>query len=139
EARIEAPLFFDAGHRETAIVVRRIEQAPGRQTQDLAPHRAVHGPGVALLEIGASAAADQQAVAGERHALVVEHIRDATLRVSRRGAHLEIALAELHAIAVSQIAVGPGRAAGCGDADLAAATFPEEPRAGDVVSVHMRV
>ena len=89
EARIEAALLGDARHREAAVVVRGIEQARRRQRQDLALHRAVHRARVALLEVGAAAAADQQAVAGERHALVVEHVGDAAVRVPGRRAHLE--------------------------------------------------
>ena len=60
QARIELPLLGDAGDGEAAVVVRRIEQAGLRQREDLAVHRAVQRVRVALLEVGAAAAADQQ-------------------------------------------------------------------------------
>ena len=139
QPRIEAPLFGDAGHREAAVIVRRIEQAGRRQRQDLAAHRAVHCARVALLEIGAAAAPDQQAIAGERHALVVEDIRHTTQGMTGRRADLEIAGAELHAIAVREIAVAAFGSAGGGERDRAPQLPLQQPRAGHVIGVHVRL
>ena len=69
--------------------MRRIEQAGLGQREDARAHRAVERARIALLEVGAAAAADQQAVAGEGHALVVEHVGQAAVGVAGRGAHLE--------------------------------------------------
>jgi len=88
-----------------------------------------------LLEVGAARAADQHAVAGEGHALVVEHIGDAAARVPRRRAHLERALAEGHPLAVLQQPVGARRAARLGKRDAAAEPALEQPRARDVIGV----
>src|SRR5262249_31074640 len=105
---------------ETAVVVRGVEQARGRQGENLAAHRAVHLSRVALLKIGAAAAPDQQAIAGERHALVVENVGYASAGVSGRRANLDIALAELDSVAVGKIAVGALGAARSGERDGAA-------------------
>lgn len=43
--------------------------------------------GWTLLEVGASAAADQQSVSGEGHALVFSDVRHASVCVSRRLSH----------------------------------------------------
>ena len=110
KAWIEASLFGHARHGKPAVVVCRIQQTSGRQRQDLASHRPVHRTRIALLEVGSSAAADQQAIAGKRRAFVVENKRHATLRMTRRCANLEIAVAELDAIAVLEIAVRAFRA-----------------------------
>ncbi len=46
--------------------------------------------GWTLLEVGASAAADEQSVSGEGHALVFSDVRQASVRVSRRLSHRHI-------------------------------------------------
>ena len=92
-----------------------------------------------MLEVGAPAAANQQAVAGEGHAFIVHHVGDASLGVTRRGANLQVAAAELDAVAVREIAVGSGSAARRTEGDRAAAALLEKPRPGDVIGVHVRV
>ena len=109
QARIELLLLGDAGRGEPAIVVRRIEQAGLGQREDARAHRAIERARVALLEVGAARAADQDAVAGEGHALVVEHVGDAAVGVAGRRAHFERAPAERDAVAVGQQPVGARR------------------------------
>ena len=91
---------------EAAIVVRGIEQAGVGQREELQMDGAVHVARRALLEIGAPAAADQERVAGEGHALVVEHVAQAAMRVAGRGAHFEMPRAERHLVAVLEVEVG---------------------------------
>jgi hypothetical protein len=50
EAQVEAPLLADARHRQSAVVVRRIQQARGRQREQPAVHRAIQRTRVALLK-----------------------------------------------------------------------------------------
>ena len=68
--RIETLFLADARHRQAAIIVRGIKQTALRQREQRAVDGAIHGARIALLEIGAAAAADEQAIAGERHAFV---------------------------------------------------------------------
>ncbi len=137
QSRIEFLLLADAGDGEAAIVVRRIEQAGLGQREDAAAHRAVERAGVALLEIGAARATDHYTVAGEGHALVVEHVGHAAAGMARRRPDLERALAEGHAIAVLQHEVGTRRTAGVGQRDPAAQPILHQPRAGDMIGVDM--
>ena len=95
-------------------------EAGGGQREDLASHRPVHRARVALLEIGAAAAADQQAIAGEGHAAVVEHIGETAVGMAWGGAHQEPPAAEPDDIVLPQIAVGPLGAARRRQHDLAA-------------------
>ena len=60
EPRVVELLLADAGGGEAAVVVAGIEQALVRQREDLSAHRAEQRARVALLEVGAAAAADQQ-------------------------------------------------------------------------------
>ena len=113
--------------------MRGIEQARRREAQDLAADRAIHGARVALLEIGAAAAADQQAVARECQALVVEDVSDAPLRMAGGRAHFEVAVAEAHAVAVLEVAVGALRAARFRESDAAADALAQEPCARHMV------
>jgi len=106
EARIETPFLADAGHRQAAVIMRRIEQAIVRQGEDLLLHRAVHRLRVALLEIGPPAAPDQEAIAGERHAAIVEHIGQAAIGMAGRPAHLQVPPAKGDHVVRHQIAVG---------------------------------
>jgi hypothetical protein len=92
-----------------------------------------------LLEVGAAAAAYQQAVAGEGHAEVVQHIGQATVGVAGRGAHGQVAAAEIDAVAVLQRAVDAVGAGCCGQCDVAAAALAQAPGAGDVVGVDVGV
>src|SRR4029453_1629587 len=79
QAGIEAALFRDARHREPAIIVRRIEQACRRQRENLTSHRSIEHSWIAVLEVRSSASANQQAIAGECRAFVVENEREAAL------------------------------------------------------------
>ena len=119
--------------------MRRVYEAGLGQREHLLAHRAVERARVALLEIGAPAAADEQRVAGERHRAVVEHVRHAAVGVPRGRARLERAAAERDAIAVREQpvrALGAGRR---GERDAAAQPLLVQPRAGDVVRVHVRL
>ena len=139
QPRIELLLLGDAGGGEPAIVVRRIEQAGLGQREDARPHRAVERARVALLEVGAARAADHDAVAGEGHALVVEHVGDAAVGVAGRGAHFQRAAAELDAVAVAELAVD-ARGAGRGrEGDAAAELLLQQPGAGHVVGMDVGV
>ena len=61
EPRIEALLLGDAGHRQAAIIMGGIQQTGVGQREELQMHRAIQRTRIALLEIRAPAAADQQA------------------------------------------------------------------------------
>jgi hypothetical protein len=63
--RVEGALFADGAHRVALIVVRRIDQCLVRQLQQAPEQRLVLRARVAVLEIGAAGAADQQRIAGE--------------------------------------------------------------------------
>ena len=95
--------------------------------------------GIALLEIAAAAAPHQQGVAGEGQAPVVEHEREAAIGVPRGGAHLQMAAAEAHPLAVGQ---GQGHVPGAGrggQADGAAGGLVHPPAAGHVVGMGVGV
>src|SRR5437762_1519350 len=137
--RIVLLLLGDAGRGEAAIVVRRIEQAGLGQAEDAAAHRTVERARIALLEIGAARAADHDAVAGEGHALVVEHVGDAAVGVTGRRPHLERAAAERDPVAILQRAIGTGRAARLREGDLAFLALLQQPGAGHMVGMDMRL
>ncbi len=65
QARIVALLLADGGHGVAFVVVRREHQGLVGQPQQLAEQRFILRARVAVLEIGAAGAADQQRVAGE--------------------------------------------------------------------------
>ena len=65
EPRIEALLLADGGHRVALVVVRGIDQRLVGQLQQPVENRIVLRARIAVLEIGAAGAADQQRVAGE--------------------------------------------------------------------------
>ena len=94
ETRVEAALLADAGDRQPAIVVGGIEQARIGQAEDLLAHRVEHGARITLLKVGPPAAPDHQAIAGEGHAAIVEHIGQATAGVAGCCPDLQVALAE---------------------------------------------
>ena len=119
--------------------MRGIQEAIVGKGKDLRAHRAEDRPRIAFLEIGAAAAADEQAIARERHALVVEHVGDAAVRVARRLAHLQVVAAEADHVGVREIAVSALGAAFRADRDAASDAVLQQPRAGDVVRVHVRV
>jgi len=114
KARVVELLLADAGRREAAVVVCRVDQAIVRKREDLLAHRAIERTSAALLEIGAAAAADQHRVAGEGHRAVVEHVREAAVGVARRCARFQMALAEIDALTGLQVPVRALGAACCG-------------------------
>jgi len=99
------PFLADTRDHEPAIVMPRIEKACLRQGENLGVHRAIHGPWIALLEIGPPTTTDQQAIAGERHALIVQHICDAAACMPRRRSDLQVSPTEGDPLAVLEIAV----------------------------------
>ncbi len=69
-------------------------------------NRAIHGPRIALLEIRAAAAANEQTVAGEGPARIVHHEGHAAVGMPRRCAGFQIMPAERDLVAVLKIPVG---------------------------------
>ena len=136
---IEPLLLGDAADREATIIVCRIEQAVLGQREDARADRAIEGARIALLEVGAAGAADQQAIAGEGHALIVEHIGDAARGVAGRRPDLERPLAELDAVAVLQQPVGPRRARRRRQRDATTQPLVQEPGAGHMVGVDVGI
>ena len=65
ESRVARPLLADRRHAALLVVVRREDEAVVGQREELVVHAAVERHRVAVLEIGAPAAVDQQRVAGE--------------------------------------------------------------------------
>jgi hypothetical protein len=139
ETRVVAAFLGDARDGQAAIIVRRVEQAFRGEGQDLATDRPIHRTRIALLEVGAPTAADQQAIAGERDAFIVEHEGHAALRVPGRSAGFEVATTEREVIAVRKIAVRAFRAARRGNRNLTAESGLQQPRTGHVICMDMRV
>jgi len=92
---------------------------------------------VKAAPIGAAAAADQQAIAGEGHAAVIQHVGQATARMAWRRAHQEPSRAKGNHIVLHQIAVGPLGAACRRHHDLAAHPPLEQRGAGHVIGMNM--
>src|ERR1700752_3958839 len=105
EARVVELLLADAGGGEAAVVVAGKERALLRQREDLPAHRAEQLPRVALLEIGAAAAANEERVAGEGHRRVVEHVGHAAPGVARRRARFDTALAEVDPVEILDVEI----------------------------------
>src|ERR1035437_10667059 len=93
----------------------------------------------ALLEIGAPAAADQQAIAGEGRALVIQNEGQASVGMARGCTDFNITLAELDRVAVLEQPVSASGAACFGKRNATAATQPEKPGAGHMIGVHVRL
>ena len=66
DPRVVGSLLGDSGHRASAVVVCRIDFAVVGQAENLPGNRVKERRRIALLEIAAPGAADQQAVAGKR-------------------------------------------------------------------------
>jgi hypothetical protein len=139
QTRIEPALFIDARHRQTTIIVSRIQQTRCGQRKNLAVHRTIQGARTALLKIRASATADQQAVSGECHRFVIQHKSHATVGMAWRFARLEITRPEWHALAMRQRDIRARCAAECRQRDAAAQPLLEQPRARDMISMHVRL
>ena len=95
------------------------------------------GNGRAVLKVGASAALDQQGVAGKKPVSV--HECEMPGRVPRRVTGLQADTAEGKGHAIFNADVGAGQAVESGSGNLAANLFFELQRGGDVVGVNMRV
>ena len=139
ETRVVQLFFHHRGHGHAAIVVPRVEKALVRQGEYLVVHGTEKCGRAAALKIGAARTADQQAVAGERHAFIVEHKSHATGRMPGRGARLEAASAEFDALPRNQHAVGAGRATRARDANHGAGARAQCRGAGDVVRMHVGI
>jgi hypothetical protein len=100
-------------------------------------HRAIHRRRVALLEIGAAAAADQEAITGERHAAVVQHIGQAAVGMARGRANQKSPATEGNDIVLYQAAVGTRGTAPRRQHDLAAQASLEQPSTGHVIGMNM--
>ncbi len=139
EPRIEAFLFGHAGHGKAAIVVGGIEETRIGQRKYLLAHRAIERLGTPRLEVGPPGAADEEAVAGEGRAQIVEDIGKAAAGVPGRGADHQAARANVEDIVGDEIAVGALGAAGAGKRDTAAEPLLQEPGAGDMIGMDMRL
>src|SRR5215471_15224945 len=102
-------------------------------------HRAVHVVRLALLEISAAAASDENAVAGERHGFVVEHITHAAMGVPRRRADFEIARAKTDLIAMLEVEIRALRTARLPYSDAASHALLQEPCARDMIGVNVGI
>jgi hypothetical protein len=130
-------LLADCAHRVALIVVRRVDQRLVRQLQQAPEQRLVLGARVAVLEIRASRAADEQRIAGE-HAIGQE-IAVGIVGVARRIGDVEAQALDADAVAVCDADrddFGLGLLAHDGDA-LGALAERVEP--GDVVGVQVCV
>src|SRR5258705_5143067 len=92
---------------------------------------------VALLEIGAPAATDQQTVPGKCHAFIVKHVGQTPDCVTRRGADLKMAFAEFDLVALRKITVGTLGATALRQCDPAAELPLQNPCARNMVRVDM--
>jgi hypothetical protein len=117
--------------------VRREERARSGQSEDAVADRTEQGPRVALLEVCAPAAANQQRVAGEGHA--IGHERHAAARVTGGRARFEAMRADCDPIAVAEQEVGIVYAAAAAHRDPRAERLAEPPRGRHVVGVHVRL
>ena len=137
QARVAALLLADGGDGVALVVVGGEHERVLRQLQQLAEQRLVLRPRAAVLEIGASRAADQQRVAGEDAVTGEEAV--GIVGVARRVEHVErqaldgelVALAHAHGDHVDL-----GILAHHGDAMRAVAQRAEP---GDVVGMDVRV
>ena len=122
---------------QPAVIVPRIDEAAIGQREDLLAHAAIEHARIAALEVGAATAADEERIARERHRAIVDHVGDAAIRVAGGGPGLDVALSELNLFARFDIAIGADSAAGAGQDDAAAELLAQQPRAGDMIGVHV--
>ena len=69
KARVESLLFANRRHHVSLIVMRRINKCAVRQFEKVAEERIILVTGIAVLEISAAGAPDQQRITGE-HAII---------------------------------------------------------------------
>ena len=97
EARIEAPFLADGADGVAFVIVRRKHQRLFRQ-----PHQPLQalvlGAGIAVLEIGAAGAADEQRVAGEHPIAEMEAV--GIVGVAGRVEHVEAQALDAELVAV---------------------------------------
>ena len=137
QARIERLLLADSGDRVALVVVRRKHQRVVRQPQQLVEDRVVLRARIAVLEIGAAGAADQQRVAGEHPVAHAEAV--GIVGVAGRIEHVEREPLDLDRVALGDAHghdVDARLLAHHGDAVGAVAQRPEP---GDVIGVQVRV
>src|SRR6185436_2853411 len=99
--------------------------------------RTVERMRVALLEIRATTAANQQAVPGKGHAFILEHVSHASAGMTRRGPNLQMTRAEFDLVALPQITIGALSTAAFSHCDAAAELLFENPGPCDMVRVNM--
>lgn len=139
QPRIELLLLIHSGDGLPLVVVSRVNEAVSRQTEDLLMDRLIQSLRTTLLEVGASAAADEQSVAGEGHALVFRDVRHASVCVSRRLSHRQTVSAEADAVSLRQLDVSSGSAV-FGDGTLQTKhLLLQESGASDVIGVTVSV
>ncbi len=137
QARIVALLLADGGHRVAFVVVRGKHQGLVGQPQQFAEQRFILRARVAVLEIGAPGAADQQRVAGKDAVAHQEAV--GIVGVAGRVEHVHADAFDGELVAFGKPHrddVGLGVLAHDGDAMRAVA---QRAQAGDVVGVQMRV
>lgn len=76
----------------------------------------VESVGIALLEVSAAAAANEEGIARENHGPVIQDKGDAAVGVAGGGPHFQVELPEVNLVAVVEEKVGLGA---CGGGDLA--------------------
>ena len=135
ESGIAAALLRDGRHGAPLVVVRRVQARGGGKDQDPLPDGAIERVRIALLEVGAPAAPDQQRVAGERDALLVTDVGDTARGMTGRLQHLERVAAEADDVAGGDAPIrGEHARAGAHD-DLAAESLAQQPGTGHVIRV----
>ena len=105
ETRVVSPFLGNAGHGQPAVVVCGIQKTVVRQGENLLVNRTVHYPRISLLEIRAAATTDEQTVAGESLARVVEHEGHASIGVAGCCARLEMVFSEVDLLTMLQKSV----------------------------------
>jgi hypothetical protein len=125
--------------RRAAIVMRRQEQTIVRQREDLLLDRMIELLRITMLKIGSPTAAYQQRVTGESARKIVENIGETAIGMARRRADFERARAELDHVAMLEISIRAFGTARARKRDLAAKPLLQEPGAGDMIGMDMRV
>ena len=139
EARIEPALLVDSGDSAAFVVVGRIDEGRAGEGEQLAVDGAVELVRVALLEVGAPAAADEEGVAGERHGAVAEHEADAARGVAGGLEDGEPVGAEVELVAVLDEDVGAANAGALGDDRGGADALAQRAEGGDVIGVQVGI
>ena len=137
ESRVVGPLLGDGAHRPALVVVGGVDARLVGEDEELVEDRVVLGMGVAVLEVGAPGAADEEGVAGEHP--VGHHEGVGVVGVARGVEGADLEAVDLQDLAVGDLAahaVGAGLGAHEGHA---AGPVAQGPEAGDVVSVDVGV